>query len=312
MSLIHSETMQNLKTADFTMLPYEVATILPTSDYIGKQAYLSFLFIHDVCEVIFENNTIKVFPGNIIMLRSMTDYQINFLTVPIDSQPQNKELSTLNTKNLTSFLLNIDKKLFDTHHLSMLSDCPIFYDLLRLEEEKNEYLFFDCNELNVIQNYAALLLYECSYADATNEKSIKNALILFLTRLHKLHYRHLVISESSMMPNYPIGSFLKYMTEHYNDVTLVSMAEHFNFHPSYLSSLFKSLSGFTFSEKLLMIRLEQAKRLLITTNLSIQSIVDLIGFKEKSYFHKCFKKYYHTTPSKYRKEHSPEYEKKYK
>lgn len=312
MSFMYSETIQNLKTADFTMLPYQVATILPTSDYIGKPSYLSFLFIHDVCEVTIENSKIRVFPGNIIMLRSMTKYQIKFLTSSLDSQPQNKELTSSNSQKLTSFLLKIDKKMFDTHHLSMLSDCPIFYDLLRMEEGKNEYLFFDCNELNVIQDYKRLLLYECSFADETNEKSIKNALILFLTKLHKIHYRHLVISESSMMPNYTIGSFLKYMTEHYNDVTLVSMAEHFNFHPSYLSSLFKNLSGFTFSEKLLMIRLEQAKRLLITTNLSIQSIVDLIGFKEKSYFHKCFKKYYNTTPSQYRKENSPGYEKKYK
>lgn len=106
------------------------------------------------------------------------------------------------------------------------------------------------------------------------------------------------------MPDYAIGSFLKYMTEHYNDVTLVSMANHFNFHPSYLSGLFKSLSGFTFSEKLLMIRLEQSKRLLLTTNLNIDTIVEMIGFREKSYFHRCFKRYYQITPSQYRKENS--------
>lgn len=187
----------------------------------------------------------------------------------------------------------------------MLSDCPIFYDLLRLDSTNNEYLFFDCNESNLIQPYANVFLYECSFADPMNEKSVLNSLILFMTRLHRIHYRHLVISESSMMPDYTIGSFLKYMTEHYNDVTLVSMAEHFNFHPSYLSSLFKTLSGFTFSEKLLMIRLEQAKRLLVTTNLNIETIVEMIGFKEKSYFHKCFKRYYNITPSKYRKENNP-------
>lgn len=311
MSTIYSEILQNLKSTDFTTLPYKIATISPTSDYLGSQSYLSFLFIHDICEVTIETSTIKMFPGNIIMLRSMTEYHIKFLTNTIASHPKKDEVPSSTPEKTSSFLLKIDKKLFDTHHLSMLSDCPIFYDFLRLEGNENEYLFFDCSQQNVIQNYARILLYECSFGDATNDKSVKNALILFLTRLHKIHYRHLVISESSMMPDYTIGSFLKYMTEHYNEVTLVSMAEHFNFHPSYLSSLFKSLAGFTFSEKLLMIRLEQAKRLLITTNLSIQSIVDLIGFKEKSYFHKCFKKYYNTTPSKYRKEHSPD-NKKYK
>lgn len=311
MSIMYSEILQNMKIADFTELPYQVSIISPTSDYIGSHSYLSFLFIHDICEFTIETSTIKVFPGNIIALRSVTEYQIKFLTNNLDSKSKNRELSCSNPQKLSSFQLKIDKKLFDTHQLSMLSDCPIFYDLLRLEGDKNEYLLFDCNQQNIIQNYARLLLYECSFADVTNDKSVKSSLILFLTKLHKIHHRHLVISESTMMPNYIIGSFLKYMTEHYNDVTLVSMAEHFNFHPSYLSSLFKSLAGFTFSEKLLMIRLEQAKRLLITTNLSIQSIVDLIGFKEKSYFHKCFKKYYNTTPSKYRKEHSPDY-KKYK
>lgn len=67
-------------------------------------------------------------------------------------------------------------------------------------------------------------------------------------------------------------------------------------------TLFKELSGYTFTEKLLDIKLEHAKRLLVTTDITVQEIVELIGFSEKSYFYRCFKKAFAMTPNQYRKE----------
>lgn len=162
-------------------------------------------------------------------------------------------------------------------------------------------MFFDSTERDMISIYATILYHETKKEHFGDESTVKCAIILFLANFHLTHYQMLVISESTMMEGYDAGKFLKYLTTHYSDVTLKSMTQYFNFYPTYFSLLFKQLVGYTFSEKLLMIKLEQAKWLLVTTDLPIQHIIELIGFKEKSYFHKCFKKQYGMTPGQYRK-----------
>ena len=245
--------------------------------------FLSFLFIHENITLTISERELICFPGNIIIVKQGTT-----ITIP-------------KSENHKIFILHFKETFFDHYLVSQLTDCPIFYDMIHLENEKEEYLFFDCTQSSITAEYEQMLLYKSSAEDPLDDKMVKCAFILFLTNLHRIHHAHLIISESSMMPDYSIGKFLKYMTKHYKDVTLVSMAEHFNFHPSYFSSLFKSLSGYTFSEKLLMIKLEQAKRLLLTSDFTIQQIAEMIGFQEKSYFHKSFKKYYGMTPANYRK-----------
>lgn len=245
--------------------------------------YISLLFLYGNAKIKVAHKVLTCHAGNVIMIRENT-------TLYIDKEEKG-----------TLYILHFKKLFFNHYVLSQIADCPIFYDMLNLTTPENEYLFFDCMQNSMIDMYKQIILYESSLPPSKDEKMIRCSFILFLTNLHRIHHKNLVISDSSMMPNYSIGNFLKYMTEHYTDVTLVSMAEHFNFHPSYFSTLFKTLSGYTFSEKLLMIKLEHAKRLLLTTDLNISEIVELIGFREKSYFHKCFKKYYHETPAKYRK-----------
>lgn len=103
------------------------------------------------------------------------------------------------------------------------------------------------------------------------------------------------------MENYDVGRWLKYMVDNYSTVSLNSMAKAFNFNPTYFSLRFKTLANDSFSNKLREIKLEKSKWLLITTDLSVQNISEIIGFKEKSYFFRIFKKRYGMTPLKYRK-----------
>lgn len=91
------------------------------------------------------------------------------------------------------------------------------------------------------------------------------------------------------------------MADNYRYITLEIAARHFGYNPSYFSVLFKKLENTTFSKKLQEIRIEQAKRFLLTTSLSVEDIIALVGFSEKSYFHKTFKLLVGVTPGEYRK-----------
>ena len=68
----------------------------------------------------------------------------------------------------------------------------------------------------------------------------------------------------------------------------------------YLSMLFKHVTGLTFRDYLNKVRVEDAKRLLISTDYQIMEIAVACGFNDQSYFTKVFKKYTGLSPRNFR------------
>lgn len=69
---------------------------------------------------------------------------------------------------------------------------------------------------------------------------------------------------------------------------------------AYLGQLFISQTGMTFNEYLLQTRMEQAKKLLITTDKKVYEIAGEVGYKELDWFYKKFKEYAGKSASEYR------------
>lgn len=70
--------------------------------------------------------------------------------------------------------------------------------------------------------------------------------------------------------------------------------------PAYLSHLFNNIAGTTYSSYVTSIKIDMAKRLLITTDSSINDIAIKCGFNQASYFATAFKKVVGVTPKKFR------------
>lgn len=86
----------------------------------------------------------------------------------------------------------------------------------------------------------------------------------------------------------------------YNDISLEDICEHINFNSSYVSRVFKKEVGITISEYILKEKIEEAKRLLLSTNYSILEVSVLLHFNDQSYFTKIFKRFTGMTPKKFR------------
>ncbi|WP_147804916.1 response regulator transcription factor [Alkalicoccus halolimnae] len=84
--------------------------------------------------------------------------------------------------------------------------------------------------------------------------------------------------------------------------SLKDIAAEVHLNPSYFSVLFKDHIGITFSEFVTRKRLQQAKRLLLTTDQPVAEIGEEVGYQTAKYFIQIFKEYENITPSKYRKE----------
>jgi len=94
---------------------------------------------------------------------------------------------------------------------------------------------------------------------------------------------------------------LELIQERYmDDVSLTSIAEALFVSPNYLSSLFKSETGSTFTHHLTKARMTKAKQLLRETNLKIYAICEQVGYADQAHFSRMFKTLEGMSPYDYR------------
>ena len=84
------------------------------------------------------------------------------------------------------------------------------------------------------------------------------------------------------------------------DLSLGNLAKLQNISAAYLSALFRKETGQTLTDFVNHKRIEQAKKLLIKTDLQIQTIAQHCGILDIHYFSRVFKKYTGQTPKEYR------------
>jgi transcriptional regulator GlxA family with amidase domain len=70
----------------------------------------------------------------------------------------------------------------------------------------------------------------------------------------------------------------------------------------HLSHLFRTETGHSPGQYLMILRIQEAARLLTGSNLSVKEIMTKVGFGDKSNFVRSFKKRYGMTPSAYRED----------
>ncbi len=84
-------------------------------------------------------------------------------------------------------------------------------------------------------------------------------------------------------------------------ITLEGLAIKYHYDPSYLGRLIHRTTGMTYQEIINTHRVEVAKELLVTSDLSMQQIAESIGFQTASGFSKAFKKSVSVSPLRFRK-----------
>ena len=98
-----------------------------------------------------------------------------------------------------------------------------------------------------------------------------------------------------------VKNAVDYISQNFSeDITLATAAEHLHVNTSYLSTLFRQVTGMTFKEHLNRVRIEEAARLLSNTDYPVMEIAIACGYKDQSYFTKVFKKMTGLTPKQYR------------
>ncbi|MBQ1492929.1 MAG: helix-turn-helix domain-containing protein, partial [Blautia sp.] len=91
-----------------------------------------------------------------------------------------------------------------------------------------------------------------------------------------------------------------YIKENYRTASLQSIADHVHMNPSYLSTCFHQQTGSKLYDYLAEMRMQEAAKLLVTTDKSIQEISEEVGYKVANSFARIFRQHYDISPSQYR------------
>lgn len=110
-------------------------------------------------------------------------------------------------------------------------------------------------------------------------------------------------TESESREERTISGITRYLQEHLaEDLSLAVLSEEFHLNAQYISQLFKNEIGVNFLAYLTNIRMERAKKLLLTTSLSVAVVAEQSGYGDYRVFTKVFKKNEGETPSQYRRD----------
>ncbi|MCL6444714.1 MAG: AraC family transcriptional regulator [Alicyclobacillus sp.] len=126
-----------------------------------------------------------------------------------------------------------------------------------------------------------------------------------LLKIFGLIFRYYSPMSESKRLRQETGNFtalLGYLREHFSEtVSVRDAARMVNMSPNYFCKVFKRLTGKTLVEYLHILRVMEAERLLLETDLPITTIASDVGFGNVTYFGRVFKKYKNITPSDVRR-----------
>ncbi len=157
------------------------------------------------------------------------------------------------------------------------------------------------DELDYVERTLLRLLYEAEARPPGYHEECRLLVIQLLRFAQRAAANRTYEEQQPISLTGRLPEIVEYMNRHYQlPITLQSLSTKYHYNPSYLSTLFKTTTGFSIIEYLNGVRVKQAKRLLRETDQSIGSITDAVGFRSVTHFGRIFKQHTGYSPSRYR------------
>ncbi|NLD88347.1 MAG: helix-turn-helix domain-containing protein, partial [Clostridiales bacterium] len=118
-------------------------------------------------------------------------------------------------------------------------------------------------------------------------------------------FKHLSDEMSALTYNeYYITYAQKYISENLcENISLEKVAESVALSPAYFSRYFREITGSRFIDYLCQVRVDKAKELLLSPEVKVSDIHELVGYHSRSRFYALFQEKTGLTPHEYRRQH---------
>lgn len=207
-----------------------------------------------------------------------------------------------------------EKILSDLHHLfeeERIEDIPLVFDKIYAIVKEKRYL--ERNQVKYMLEYILqiskeyfiknkLWIKELEIQWGDYQKEIKNindskSLLLFLKKIEHIIMTYLEKEDS----NHLIRRAQQYIRVHYREnMSIKDMAFELGVSHTYLSTLFKQKKSITIKDYCIKLQIEEAKKLLRTSNMQVVEIANFVGYENEHYFSRIFKLKTGISPTKWR------------
>ena len=212
-----------------------------------------------------------------------------------------------NMKQYKSEFARINTILFHMNELTGNSNdiCMVNY-FVPLMNEKYQYPVHISTNMNGYQEiYDSVTILKKLYEEQKPcyEIAIKGELYhLFYLLFQYVFEKKTDIAPPKIEVTKNIKIILEYIQKHFMDpITVEELAGIINLSKHYFMSFFKKYMGTTCVNYINDYRINEATKLLGTTDLTIMEIADRVGVNNVSYFNRIFKSKFGITPKEYRK-----------
>lgn len=157
----------------------------------------------------------------------------------------------------------------------------------------NKYLKMD-NDLWIKMNKK--LISKDIFATDSKEEVLSKCRVLLHDTMESVNRKENNASKEVVM------HALEYIQKHYGEpISLEMVADRYFLNSSYFSRIFKQITGETFTDKLIEIRMEAAKNLLKNCRNRVYEISQMVGYTSEKYFYRVFKQYTGKSPVEYQR-----------
>lgn len=254
------------------------------SDYIEWRyvlnGHLEFEFEQDTAE--FEENEICFINSSALHRESLAHSECVVINISIDRTFFNERfINNISLTPLQKFLRT--NVLHHGHIEKYLKFSPDQADTRKIQK---------C----IFQLLAEARLQEPGYLD------ISRGYIIRLMDILSSEYRsRLTKDETAAYYDSLFASVSGYMRENLSSISMKDLTEKFHYQSNFFNNLIKRYTGVTYSGYLILLRVERARELLVTTDIPVEEIIWLIGYHNDGFFFRQFARITGTTPAKYRK-----------
>lgn len=258
---------------------------------LHQHDFFEMVYVHEgYCDNMIDNKKVSLTKGDICLINT---YAVHTL---LCDDPDNAVI----------FNIMIGAEMMNAAHFRLLSYNDFVADFFfhSLEKQRNDdnYLIFHQSEKENAANNLCVQLINEYYGheeDLYQESKILHlfdCILIELTRSYQKMKDHPLGKKDSLK----VSDMIYYIENHYNSVTLKSIADYFGYHPKHFSRIIYQATGQTFTDLLLDLRMRWAKELLQNNSLSITEIMHQVGYHNYKWFSNQFQKKFDMSPKKYR------------
>lgn len=238
----------------------------------------------------------------------MTTENIKYKTVRGDLFFRKPGVTTQGVAGYYSYVIAFDPFYDDSRQKCYETKIPywIYDENTKIED----YGYYDCfpncyhtSKINELEPLFANIINSFLNNKERNQAYMKVNLINIMDIItNELNHHSKNTQRRSIRNNYDkIISCKEYIDKNLDKrFELETLAERCGLSKNFFSRIFKEITGNTPFEYIIENRMILAKKLILTTNISIDQISLLCGFDDRTYFYRQFRKYYNTTPAVYR------------